>query len=67
VGPILDTVTVSHDVAGVSGDELGWHVNMCLLRPFAALVRARHFASSAVTTWGYKAGGCPYANLCPLA
>jgi hypothetical protein len=65
MGPILDIVVISRDVAGVLCKELGWHVNMCLLRSFTMLVRAHHFASSVVTLRGYKAGGHPYANLCP--
>jgi hypothetical protein len=66
MGPILDTVAVSHDVVGTSCEELGWRVNMCLLHPFTTHVRAHRFASSVVTPRGYKAGGRPCANLCPL-
>jgi hypothetical protein len=29
--PVLDMVVVSHDVEGASYEELGWHVNSCLL------------------------------------
>jgi hypothetical protein len=32
MGPILDTVVVSHNVVGTSFQELEWCVNMCLLR-----------------------------------
>jgi hypothetical protein len=67
LGPILDTVVISHDVEGTSCEELGWHVNSCLLRPFPTSVRAHRFASSVVTPRGYKAGGCPCTNLCPHA
>jgi hypothetical protein len=31
VGPVLDTVVVSHAVVGTSWEELGRHVNMGLL------------------------------------
>jgi hypothetical protein len=54
VGPILDTVDVSHFVMGTLCEELGRHVNMGLLH----LVRAQ--------PWGYKAGGYPCAHLHPL-
>jgi hypothetical protein len=67
VGTILDTVAISCDVVGTSWEELGWHVNMCLLHPFIAPIRARRFASSVVTSWGYKACGHPCTNLRPLA
>jgi hypothetical protein len=66
VGPILDTVIVSHCVAGASCVELGWRVNMCLLRPFTASIRVHRFVSSIVTLWGYKAGSRPCVNLHPL-
>jgi hypothetical protein len=66
VWPILDMVTVSHDVAGVSCEELEWCLNMCLLHPFTMPVRAHRFASSVVTPWGYKAGGRPCTILHPL-
>jgi hypothetical protein len=66
MGPILDTIAVSHDVTGASCEELVWCVNMCLLHPFTVPVRAHHFASSVVTPWGYKTGGHPCANLRPL-
>jgi hypothetical protein len=58
MGPILDMVVVSHDVEGVSCDELGWRVNSCLLRLFSVFAGARRFASSVVTPQGYKARGC---------
>jgi hypothetical protein len=38
MGPILDMITVSHDVVDTSCEELGWCVNICLLCPFTALV-----------------------------
>jgi hypothetical protein len=62
VGLILDMVAISRDVEGVSYEELGWHVNLCLLRLFTAPVRARHFASSVITPLGYKASGHPCAT-----
>jgi hypothetical protein len=67
MGPILNTVVVSHDVAGVSCEELGWHVNMCLLHPFTMPVMACHFTSSVVTPRGHKVGNRPCVNLHPLA
>jgi hypothetical protein len=67
MGPILDTFTVSHDVVGMSSEELERCVNMGLLCPFTAPVRARRFTSSVVTPQGYKAGGHPCTNLHPLA
>jgi hypothetical protein len=39
---------------------------MSLMRPFAASIRACGFASSVVTPRGYKDGGHPCTNLCPL-
>jgi hypothetical protein len=57
MGSILDTVTISHDVVDTSVEELGWCVNMCLLRPFTAPLRDHRFASSVVTPRGYKVGG----------
>jgi hypothetical protein len=62
MGPILDMIVVSHDVEGVSCEELGWHVNSCLLGHFTAPARARRFASSVVTPRGYKAGGRSYVQ-----
>jgi hypothetical protein len=67
MGTILDIVVVSCDVAGKSCEQLGWRVNMCLMSPFTAPVRARCFASSVVISRGYKVGSCPCANLHPLA
>jgi hypothetical protein len=64
--PISNTVTVSHDVAGMLCEESGWHVNIHLLRPFIASIRAHRFASLVVTPWGYKSGSRPCANLRPL-
>jgi hypothetical protein len=32
VRPILDAVAISHDVVGMSCEELEWPINMCLLR-----------------------------------
>jgi hypothetical protein len=54
-------------VVGTSCEELQRHVNMWLLHPFTALVRAHHFAFLVVTPWGYKASGRPCGNLCLLA
>jgi hypothetical protein len=67
MGPILDIIAISHDVAGVPSEELGCHVNMCLMYHFTALVRVCHFACSVVTPRGYKVGGRSCTNLCPLA
>jgi hypothetical protein len=67
MGAILNTVVVSHDVAGVSCEELGWHVNMCLLHPFTMPVMAYRFTSSVVTPRGHKVGNRPCVNLHPLA
>jgi hypothetical protein len=36
MGPILDTIVVSLDVAGMLCEELGWCVNMSLLCPFTS-------------------------------
>jgi hypothetical protein len=66
VGPILDTFTISHDVVSTLREELERHVNISLLLPFTAPVRAHRFASLVLTPWGYKAGGRPCANLRPL-
>jgi hypothetical protein len=66
LGPVLDMVAVSCDVDDMLCEELGWHVNSCFLLPFTTPIRARYFASSVVTAWGYKAGDLPYTNLCPL-
>jgi hypothetical protein len=63
MGPILDTVVVSHDVAGTSCEELGWRANMCLLYPFNAHVRAGRFASLVATPWGYEVRDRSCANL----
>jgi hypothetical protein len=41
-----------HIVRGV-----GWHTNSCLLHLFTVPARARRFASSVVTSRGYKTGG----------
>jgi hypothetical protein len=67
VGPILDTIAISRDVADTSCEELGWRVNSCLLQPFSVHVRAHHFSTSVVTPWGYKVGGRPCMNLHRLA
>jgi hypothetical protein len=61
-GAILGTVVVSRDIEGTSYEELGWHINLCLLRLFIAPARAHRFASLVVTPRGYKAGGRPYAQ-----
>jgi hypothetical protein len=47
----------SRDVEGAPYEELGWHVNLCLLHLFTAPAWAHCFASLVVTLWGYKAGG----------
>jgi hypothetical protein len=49
MGPILDTVVVSHDVVVASCEEWEWHINLCLLCPFTVSIRAHRFASSVVT------------------
>jgi hypothetical protein len=67
MGPILDTVAISHARVGTSCEELGSRVNMSLLHPFTMPTRARYFASSVVTPRGYKARGCPCTYLRPLA
>jgi hypothetical protein len=67
MGPILDTVAISRDVVGAPCKELGWLVNICLLRPFTVPVRSHHFTSSVVTARGYKAGDRTCVNLRPLA
>jgi hypothetical protein len=54
VGPILDTVVVSHEAEGTVCEELGKHVNMGLLWLLLRLVRAHCLGSSVVTLWGYK-------------
>jgi hypothetical protein len=64
--PILDTTAVSHDVAGMSCEKLGWLKNMCLLCHFTMPVRACRFASSVVIPRSYKSGDCPCTNLRPL-
>jgi hypothetical protein len=78
MGPILDMVAISHAVVGASCEELERCVNMGLLHPFTAPVRAHYFASSAVTPQGYKPGAHAHAyvlshellsppRLCPYA
>jgi hypothetical protein len=62
VGPILDTVSISHNVEGTSFEELGRCINSCLLHLFTTHVRVRHCASSVVTPRGYKASCHPYAQ-----
>jgi hypothetical protein len=66
MGPVLDTVSISHTVVGTSREEMERHVNMGLLFPFTMLVRARRFASSVLTLRGYKDGGRPCTHLHPL-
>jgi hypothetical protein len=56
VEPILNTVVISHDVEGVSCEDVGWCINSCLLRLFTVPAGAHRFASLIVTPWGYKAG-----------
>jgi hypothetical protein len=67
MGPISDTFTISRDVVGMPREELERRVNMGLLCPFTAPIRARRFGSSFLTPQGYKASGRPCANLRPLA
>jgi hypothetical protein len=67
MGPILNMVDISCNVEGVSCEELGWPVNLCLLRPFTAPIRAYHFASSVVTLWAIKLAATPCVNLLALA
>jgi hypothetical protein len=59
MGPILDMVAISRDVEGTSCEEMGWHINSCLLHLFTTPARALRFASSVVTLWGYKYGSHP--------
>jgi hypothetical protein len=59
MGPILDMVVVSHDVEGMSYEELGWHVNLSLLRLFIVPARARRRSIKLAIT--------PTRNLRPLA
>jgi hypothetical protein len=67
VGPVMDTVVISHDVTNMSCKESGWRVNMYLLHLFTASIRARRLAPSVVIPRGYKASRQPCANLRPLA
>jgi hypothetical protein len=62
VGPILDTVAISHDVEGVLYKESGWRINSFLLRLFAAPALPSRFASWVVTPLGYKAGSRSYVQ-----
>jgi hypothetical protein len=62
MGPILDIVATSYDVEGALYGESEWHVNSFLLHLFTSLAKRHRFASSVVTPWGYKAGGCSYAQ-----
>jgi hypothetical protein len=55
---ILDTVAISHDVVGVSCEELGWHVNSCLL-PTALPPRLLYYGA-------IKLMVAPVRNLHPL-
>jgi hypothetical protein len=66
MGLILDTFTVSRDVAGMSCEELERLVIMGLLCPFTVPVWACRFTTSIVTLRGNKASSHPYANLHPL-
>jgi hypothetical protein len=66
MGPVLDIVAVSHDVAGALHEESRWHVNMYLMHAFIAPVGACRFASLVVIAQYYKAGSLPCANLDPL-
>jgi hypothetical protein len=67
MGPILDTVVISHDVEGVSCEELGWHINSCLLCLFVVPTRAQHLASSVVTPRAIKLMAAPMRKLRHLA
>jgi hypothetical protein len=62
MGPVLDIIIVSRVIVDTSCEELGWYVNMSLLR----LVRVHRFASSIVTPQGYKASDRPCTHLHPL-
>jgi hypothetical protein len=59
MGPVFNMFTISCNVVGTPCEELERHVNMGLLRPFTAPVRAHHFATLVLTPWGYKASGHP--------
>jgi hypothetical protein len=41
----LYMVSVSLNVEGASYEELGWHINSCLLHLFTVPTRARRFVS----------------------
>jgi hypothetical protein len=62
LGPISDTVVVSHNVEGASYQELGWHINSFLLHPFTTPAKISRFASSVVTRQSYKIGGQTYTH-----
>jgi hypothetical protein len=61
VEPVLDLVAISCDVEGASCEELGWHVNPCLLCLFTAPARAHRFTTSGATPQGNKVGSRSYA------
>jgi hypothetical protein len=62
VASFLALFVVSRDVEGALCEEVGWHVNSCLLRLFIVPARARCIASLIVTPWGYKDGGRHYVQ-----
>jgi hypothetical protein len=62
MGPVLDTIVVSCGVEGTLCEELGWHVNSCLLRLFIVPPGAHGFASLVVTPRVYKVGGHHYVQ-----
>jgi hypothetical protein len=60
MGPILDTIVVSHAVVvGVMCEEAGRHVNMGLLHLLLCLVSTHCFTSSVVTPQGHKSRRSP--------
>jgi hypothetical protein len=54
MGPILDTVVISHDVGGMLYEDSGdaYSFLLCL---YTAPVETRHFATLVTTPQGYKA------------
>jgi hypothetical protein len=41
MGPILDTIAISHDVEGASCEELGWLTKLVFTVPFYSACRAQ--------------------------
>jgi hypothetical protein len=62
VGPVLDTVAVSHDVEGMSYEESEWCINSFLLCLFTTLAKPSRIATLIVKPRGYKAGSRSYAQ-----